>query len=113
MTCIKPKYLSHQEATKDMLLMRKINYKIVAYSPYECPDCGFWHIHKTAHMQEAVKFLVKENDMLNQELRKLKMEFNQRKNSTCKCTVEETTGWTKVRCCNICGKPLKGQNWEL
>lgn len=32
--------------------------------------------------------------------------------SHCACSVEETTGWTMVKCCNICGKPLKCQNWH-
>lgn len=27
--------------------------------------------------------------------------------SNCKCTPDETTGWTTVKCCNICGKPLE------
>ena len=25
----------------------------------------------------------------------------------CKCTPDETTGWTEVKCCNICGKPVE------
>ena len=25
----------------------------------------------------------------------------------CRCTVEETTGWTTVRCCNVCGKSVE------
>ena len=25
----------------------------------------------------------------------------------CKCTVEETTGWTTVRCCNVCGESVE------
>lgn len=25
----------------------------------------------------------------------------------CKCTPDETTGWTQVKCCNICGKPVE------
>ena len=25
----------------------------------------------------------------------------------CTCTVDETTGWTHVKCCNICGKPVE------
>ena len=32
--------------------------------------------------------------------------------SNCACSVDETTGWTEVKCCNICGKPIKGQNWH-
>lgn len=28
-------------------------------------------------------------------------------NSQCKCTPDETTGWTTVKCCNICGKPVE------
>lgn len=32
--------------------------------------------------------------------------------SHCACSVDETTGWTQVKCCNICGKPLKDQNWH-
>ena len=27
----------------------------------------------------------------------------------CNCTHEETTGWTTVKCCNICGKPIMGE----
>ena len=27
--------------------------------------------------------------------------------NNCKCTVEETTGWTEVKCCNICGKSVE------
>lgn len=30
----------------------------------------------------------------------------------CACSVDETTGWTMVKCCNICGNPLKDQNWH-
>jgi len=30
----------------------------------------------------------------------------------CACSVDETTGWTTVKCCNICGRPLKDQNWH-
>ena len=25
----------------------------------------------------------------------------------CKCTPDETTGWTEVKCCNICGNPIE------
>lgn len=25
----------------------------------------------------------------------------------CKCIPDETTGWTSVKCCNICGKPVE------
>lgn len=25
----------------------------------------------------------------------------------CTCTVDETTGWTAVKCCNICGNPIE------
>lgn len=31
--------------------------------------------------------------------------------SNCTCGVEETTGWTEVKCCNICGKPIEGEVW--
>lgn len=34
-------------------------------------------------------------------------------NNNCRCTVDETTGWTSVKCCNICGKPIKGQCWDI
>lgn len=27
--------------------------------------------------------------------------------SNCSCSADETTGWIEVRCCNICGKPIK------
>ena len=27
--------------------------------------------------------------------------------NNCKCTVEETTGWTEVKCCNNCGNPVE------
>ena len=30
----------------------------------------------------------------------------------CACSVDETTGWTTVKCCNICGKPIKSENWH-
>jgi len=30
---------------------------------------------------------------------------------TCNCSVDETTGNSKIKCCNICGKPLKSENW--
>lgn len=29
----------------------------------------------------------------------------------CNCSVDETTGNSKIKCCNICGKPLKSENW--
>lgn len=32
--------------------------------------------------------------------------------NNCACSVDETTGWTQVKCCNICGRPLKDQNWH-
>jgi len=32
--------------------------------------------------------------------------------SKCACSVDETTGWTEVKCCNICGKPIKSENWH-
>lgn len=25
----------------------------------------------------------------------------------CKCTPDETTGWTEIKCCNVCGKPVQ------
>lgn len=31
--------------------------------------------------------------------------------SNCTCGVELTTGWTEVKCCNICGKPIEGEVW--
>lgn len=31
----------------------------------------------------------------------------------CECSVEETTGWTQIKCCNICGFPVKGQMWDF
>jgi len=34
------------------------------------------------------------------------------KQDHCTCSVDETTGWTTVKCCNICGKPLKDQSWH-
>lgn len=30
----------------------------------------------------------------------------------CKCTPDETTGWTEVKCCNICGKPVE-EFWSV
>ena len=27
--------------------------------------------------------------------------------NNCKCKVDETTGWTTVRCCNVCGKSVE------
>lgn len=36
-----------------------------------------------------------------------------KKNKNCNCTVEETTGWTTVKCCNICGLPIKGEVWDF
>ena len=30
----------------------------------------------------------------------------------CKCTPDETTGWTEVKCCNICGKPVE-DFWDV
>jgi hypothetical protein len=31
--------------------------------------------------------------------------------SNCTCGIEVTTGWTEVKCCNICGKPIEGEVW--
>ena len=31
----------------------------------------------------------------------------------CKCKVEETTGWTTVKCCNICGLPIQSEQWNF
>lgn len=30
----------------------------------------------------------------------------------CTCKVEETTGWTTVKCCNVCGLPIPEEIWE-
>lgn len=30
----------------------------------------------------------------------------------CACSVDETGGSSQVECCNVCGKPLKGQQWN-
>jgi hypothetical protein len=31
------------------------------------------------------------------------------KTTCCICKPNDTTGWTTAKCCNICGKPLKGE----
>jgi hypothetical protein len=31
----------------------------------------------------------------------------------CNCTPEETTGWTTVKCCNICGLPIQAEVWDF
>lgn len=36
-------------------------------------------------------------------------ENNRKAKEHCTCGVEETTGWTEVKCCNICGKPIQGE----
>ena len=36
----------------------------------------------------------------------------QEESPNCTCSDEETTGWTTVKCCNICGKPIKGELWQ-
>ena len=33
--------------------------------------------------------------------------------SKCTCTPEETTGWTTVKCCNICGLPIQAEVWDF
>ncbi len=30
----------------------------------------------------------------------------------CTCTEDETIGSTTVWCCNVCGLPLKSENWQ-
>jgi len=35
------------------------------------------------------------------------------KPNQCKCTVEQTTGWTTVKCCNCCGLPVQEETWEF
>lgn len=34
-------------------------------------------------------------------------------NTKCKCTTEETTGWSTVKCCNICGLPIQSEAWSF
>ena len=36
-----------------------------------------------------------------------------KQSKNCQCTAEETTGWTVVKCCNICGLPIKGEIWDF
>jgi hypothetical protein len=48
------------------------------------------------------------NDYHEQQVKNLSLSAV----SNCACSVDETTGWTEVKCCNICGKPIKGQNWH-
>ena len=31
----------------------------------------------------------------------------------CTCLADKTTGNTMVKCCNICGKPLESENWQI
>jgi len=36
-----------------------------------------------------------------------------KKPNQCKCTEEDTSGWTTVKCCNICGLPIQSQVWDF
>lgn len=31
----------------------------------------------------------------------------------CQHTIDQSTGTTKIDCCNLCGLPKKGQNWTF
>jgi hypothetical protein len=31
----------------------------------------------------------------------------------CTCSDEKSTGWTTVKCCNICGNPVEDESWFL
>lgn len=33
-------------------------------------------------------------------------ENNRKAKDNCTCEIEETTGWTEVKCCNVCGNPI-------
>lgn len=43
----------------------------------------------------------------------LEIEAKEHISSNCTCKAEETTGWTTVKCCNICGKPISGETWSF
>lgn len=42
----------------------------------------------------------------------LEIEAKEHISSNCTCKAEETTGWTTVKCCNICGKPIPDETWQ-
>lgn len=35
------------------------------------------------------------------------------KSNQCKCTQDQTTGWSEVKCCNICGLPIQEEDWDF
>jgi len=54
-----------------------------------------------------------ENFLISERIKLSKQDSNCNKPavSNCTCGVEVTTGWTEVKCCNICGKPIEGEVW--